>query len=118
MKPRVVTVKGKPHLVIMAYSDYVELLESKGKKATFQTKIDTPEEQPPAEVHRNLKKGKSPLKAWRLYRDLTQAALAKRAGVSTATISLIENDLRPGTIDTFKALAKVLKVPAKVLMGS
>ena len=126
MKPKIVTIKGKPHLVIISYKEYLDLIEAAKKptqlqkprqKHKLQTQrvlvrenCDTPDE-----VQRRLDKGESPVKAWRLYRDLTQTELANQAGVSNSTISLIENGVRCGTTETLEAIADALNVPTDML---
>ncbi len=49
------------------------------------------------------------LRAWRLYRGLTVEGLAAKAGVSPATISLIENYESAGSPRSLEKLAKALK---------
>ena len=43
-------------------------------------------------------------------KNLTQAALAKKAGISPITLSRLEGDLNRPKISTLKCLAKVLRV--------
>lgn len=114
MKHRIIKVKGEPHQVIISYAEYLEYLDLKGKSGKNQPNVS----KVPEEVARRLRKGESPLKAWRLYRDLTQTELANLAGVSASAISMIENSIRPGTIETFRALARALKIPIAALVGS
>lgn len=52
----------------------------------------------------------------RKQRDLNQAELAKRAGMSVSYLSLLErNERRDPTLSTVKSLAEALQVPAGIL---
>ena len=63
-------------------------------------------------LHSGLSKntGDSPLKVFREYRGLTQAALAELAGISRLYLSQIETGRRGGSVKTLRALAKALDV--------
>jgi transcriptional regulator with XRE-family HTH domain len=54
--------------------------------------------------------GESPIRAFRKLRDLTQAELAERAGISQAAVTAIEGGKRAGSINTYSALARALAV--------
>lgn len=47
--------------------------------------------------------------AWRLFREMSQAELAERAGVSEGTIAMLETGHRQFTQGTLEAVAKVLE---------
>lgn len=53
--------------------------------------------------------------AWRLARGLTQAALAKKSGVSRPNLSAIERGDREVTLKTLRALAAALDVRPGIL---
>jgi DNA-binding XRE family transcriptional regulator len=57
----------------------------------------------------------SPVAAWRKYRGLSQADLAKRAGLSQVWISRIEAGEGHGTPATRRKLAKALDAPVWAL---
>lgn len=57
------------------------------------------------------------VRAARERRHLTQAKLARAAGLSKAGLSLIEQGVRETTIDTLLSLARALEVPAAFLLG-
>jgi ribosome-binding protein aMBF1 (putative translation factor) len=66
----------------------------------------------PAEVLASiLDEGLNPVAAWRKYRGLSQADLAKRAGLSQVWISRIEAGGGHGTPTTRRKLAKALDAP-------
>ncbi len=56
------------------------------------------------------------LRGLRVERALTQAALAREAGLDTATVNRLELGRRTPSLTTVRKLAKVLRVEPKVLM--
>jgi ribosome-binding protein aMBF1 (putative translation factor) len=58
-----------------------------------------------------LDEGLVPLAAWRRYRGLSQAALARRAGLSQVWISRIERGGGYGSRETRRKLAAALDAP-------
>jgi len=48
--------------------------------------------------------------------DLTQEQLAARAGTTASTISRLEGDKRPPTLDTIARLADALEIPIEQLL--
>lgn len=62
----------------------------------------------PSAIADRLIDGESPLRVWRNARRLTQAVLAKKAGISQAMISGIERGARTGDVQTLKRLAEAL----------
>jgi DNA-binding XRE family transcriptional regulator len=55
-------------------------------------------------------KAKTPLSFWRKRRLMTQADLAKAAGIAQGFISEIESGQKPGTPATLKKIAQALNV--------
>ncbi len=64
----------------------------------------------PAEVVKAILAGAAPVKAWREHRGLTQAELARHAGVSRGYLAQIETGARAGTADALARLARQLGV--------
>lgn len=57
------------------------------------------------------------LRAWRKYRNLTQAALADRVGTTAASISRLETGLQPYTQPLLEQLAEALRCdPADLII--
>jgi transcriptional regulator with XRE-family HTH domain len=56
------------------------------------------------------------LRGLRVERALSQAALAREAGLDTATVNRLELGRRPASLTTIRKLAKALSVEPKVLM--
>lgn len=120
IKPTIISVKGKPHLVVISYEDYEEFIALKKIQSAKMTRKSPKPANPkppeaPALVLRHISRGASPVKAWRLYRCMTQTQLAARAGVSNTIISLIENKVREGSAVTLATLANALDVPIESL---
>ena len=57
------------------------------------------------------------LKALRLERGLTQAALARRAGLASTAISMYELGQRQPDLDRLERLAQALDAPASALLA-
>ncbi|MFK5949893.1 MAG: helix-turn-helix transcriptional regulator, partial [Methylococcales bacterium] len=68
------------------------------------------EENIPAKVVYDLMDGKNSLKVWRKFRNLTQDELSKKAGITQAMITMIENGKRTGTVNVLGKLAKALNL--------
>jgi transcriptional regulator with XRE-family HTH domain len=64
----------------------------------------------PADVVNRILDGESVVTVWREHRGMTQTALAKAAGLSTAYVSQIEAGKRVGTVTALRGIAKALKV--------
>jgi transcriptional regulator with XRE-family HTH domain len=56
------------------------------------------------------------IKLCRSGRNFTQAELSRRAGVSAATISLIETGERDASLNTLSSIALALNVPLEILV--
>lgn len=70
------------------------------------------------ELVERLLEGESPIRVWREHRGLTQRALAKAAGISTAYLSEIESGTKPGSVAALRKVAGVLGVEMEELCGS
>lgn len=76
-----------------------------------QARIDAgTEELVPESVACRLMDGEPPLRVWREYRGLTQAALSRAAGVSRVQIVEIEAGRRTGSVLTLRRLADALRL--------
>ncbi len=70
----------------------------------------------PHEVSRHMAEGASLLKAYRLWRNLSQVELAERSGTSQGHISDIEGRRRKMTPDLAPKLAAALDIPVRRLI--
>ena len=78
---------------------------------TVEARIASGEEELiPAAVVDRLLDGEPPLRVWREFRDLTQAALARASGVNRVQIVEIEASRSSGSIHTLCKLADTLGV--------
>jgi hypothetical protein len=61
--------------------------------------------------------GEQPVRAWREYRGLILAALAKKSGIAPSYVSEIEHGKKRGSVRALAALAKALRVDIKDLLA-
>ena len=61
--------------------------------------------------------GEHPARVWREYRRLSASALADAAGLSKAYLSEIETGKKPGSVEAYKAIARVLHVPLDAIVS-
>jgi len=64
----------------------------------------------PVELVERLIARENPIRIWRLHRKLTQAALARNAGVSVTYLNEIEAGKKPGSAEAINKLAQALGV--------
>ena len=69
-----------------------------------------PDEALPFELFERISDGESPIRVWREHRGLTQAALAKAAGLGQGSLSDLERGRRSASFETFCRLADALGV--------
>lgn len=106
-------------LVVLTAADYEDLLtlaeegsDLVAAQMAFQ-RISAGEGTMPAEVLAMILDDElTPLAAWRRFRGLSQAELAKRANVSQVCVSRIETGARAGSPKTMAKLADALDAPA------
>ena len=78
---------------------------------TIEARITSGEEElVPASVVERLIDGDPPLRVWREFRDLSQAALARAADVNRVQIVEIEVGRNSGSVHTLRKLADALGV--------
>jgi len=99
---------GKPAFVVIPYEEF-QLIKKRLEKD--MTKGEGFEHLIPHDVVKmNVIDGLPMVKAWRLHLNLTQAEVAKKAGITQAALSQIE---RPGAKprkDTLQKLAKAMNL--------
>ncbi len=103
-----------PRLLVKALRNVAEFEEDQADSRAalaVQARIDDGiEEFVPGTVVSRLVDGESPLRVWREYRGLSQAALARAASTSRAQIVDIEAGRRTGSVRTLRRLADALGV--------
>ncbi|ATQ42169.1 helix-turn-helix domain-containing protein [Caulobacter mirabilis] len=112
----IVTPAGE-RMVVVPEEEYRALVEAAEDAAdlravhAFDAAMARGEEELlPAALVDRLLNGESPIKVWREHRNLTQAELADRAGISKAYLSQIEGGTRQGGVDILRTLAETLDV--------
>ena len=113
-KVQLILKEGQPEYAILPYDMYLQLVEDaemlqdiKDYDEAIQA-IEAGEELVPGEIVFAIFDGENPIKVWREYREMTQAQLAKKAGISAAFLSQIESGKRTGSTDVLKAIATAL----------
>ena len=69
----------------------------------------------PAELIDSIAAGENPVRAFRKFRDMSQAALAEEAGIRQGTISQIQRG-HLARVDTFAAVARALRTDIELLL--
>ncbi|MFZ5862894.1 MAG: helix-turn-helix domain-containing protein [Nitrospirota bacterium] len=114
MSVQILKKDGKPEWAVLPYDEYRKLLDAAEVSedvAVYRAAKAIPEEElVPAEVVNRILDGESAVTVWREHRGMTQAALAKAAGLSTAYVSQIEAGKRVGTVTALRGIAKALNV--------
>jgi len=87
---------GKPVFAVIPFDEYIKLLPSED--------VTIPHEV----VGLVVKKGMNLVKAWRTYLGITQSEIAKKAGITQAAISQMENTENTLRTATLKKLAKAM----------
>jgi DNA-binding XRE family transcriptional regulator len=54
--------------------------------------------------------GRSLVPVWRVYREMTQTALAETSGVNRVYLSEIESGKKPGSVEALKRIAEALRI--------
>ena len=114
MKPKreVVERSGRRFVLVpeKAYGRMIDDLDDLADIRAYDRAKSKAQEFVPAGIADRLIEGENPVKVWREYRNLTQAELAKRVGVSKPFLSQIENGVRTASLATMKRLALTLKL--------
>jgi len=105
--------------VTITRTEYDELLERledlEASLALLRDRQEDDGTRIPHEVVKAEVAGDHPVTAWRKYRGLTGRQLAQEAGLSAAYLSEIEHGKKPGSVEAYRALARVLRAPIDVL---
>ncbi|WP_196053515.1 helix-turn-helix transcriptional regulator [Paracoccus lichenicola] len=97
-------------MVVLTAEEYRSLVEDAGDAALADA-VDRNAPMMPSELLNALLNGDlHPLAAWRKAAGLSQAALAQKAGIRTATLSDIEGGKIDPRLSTMKAVAGALGV--------
>ncbi len=114
MKVQIIEKDGRPEFAVLPYEEYVRLIEEAEMLQDIRDfdiakgAMERGEELIPSEVTFSILDGERPIKVWRKYRGMTQAELAKAAGISVPYLSQIETGNRVGKMEVLAAVAKAL----------
>lgn len=120
MKVQIIEKNGKPEWAVIPYREYRRLSEAAEMAEDvrdFDEAVSRDEETVPHAVVQRLVMGEQPIKVWREYRGLTQAALARAARITPAYLSQIETGVREGSVRVLTALARTLQVDVEDLVA-
>lgn len=120
MKVQIIEKNGKPEWAVIPYREYRRLSEAAEMAEDgrdFDEAVSRDEEAVPHAMVQRLVTGERPVKVWREYRGLTQAALARAARITPAYLSQIETGARGGSVRVLTALARALQVDVKDLVA-
>ncbi|NOY16645.1 MAG: helix-turn-helix transcriptional regulator [Gammaproteobacteria bacterium] len=113
MSAQIIEKNGTPEYAVLPYDEYRALLEKAEIAediAAYDEAMRDQSDAIPFEITEALLDGENPLKVWRKYSGMSQAALATLSGTHQSTIAQIESGQRKGSITVLKKLATAMKV--------
>ena len=120
MKVQIIEKNGKPEWAVIPYREYRRLSEAAEMAEDvrdFDEAVSRDEETVPHAIVQRLVMGEQPVKVWREYRGLTQAAVARAVRITPAYLSQIETGVREGSVRVLTALARTLQVDVEDLVA-
>ncbi len=125
MTVQIIKKGDKPEWAVLPYEDYLQLIENlemaqdiqeyDNAKAALERGED---ELIPSELVYAILDGANAIKTWREYRQMSQYALAEKAGISVPYLSQLETRKRQGSLTVLSAIAKALKVSLDLVVPS
>jgi predicted transcriptional regulator len=123
MSVQIIEKNGKPEWAIIPFKEYQKLQEAlenaediKDIERTLKAIQEGNEITVPGDITFAILEETSPIRAWREYKNIKMNELSKKAGISPAYLSQIENNKRNPTIDTLKAIARELDIDIDMLI--
>lgn len=119
-QPQRIVAPDGTELVVMRAQDYARLVAAAGDEDARDIRLADrarrdDDARYPAPVADAILAGMTPLRAWREHRGISQADLARLAGVTATALSKIESAKRIGRPGTRRAIASALDVPVSAL---
>jgi DNA-binding XRE family transcriptional regulator len=121
-EPQTFSAPDGTEMVILPAAEYgrlkalAEEAEDVGQALAIEARIAAGEGTMPGEVlNMMLDEDLTPLSAWRRHRGLSQAALARKAGLSQVWVGRIERGGGYGSRETRRKLAEALDAPVWAL---
>ncbi len=106
---QVITSRGKPRFAVVEYQTFLKMLEQvEGQKKERSTVRATRRRKEPTASELTQLMRISPIKGWRLFRNLTQSELADMTGLKQTHVSLMEAKKIMPRENTLKKLAEAL----------
>lgn len=119
MSAQFIEKDGVTEFVVLPFAEYEQLVsiaEDKIGAADVLAFRESQEETFPEEILDCLLTGDNPIKVYRTYRKMTQAALAKAIGKSLPYIAKLESGDRKGSVDVLADIAEALGVELEQLI--
>jgi DNA-binding XRE family transcriptional regulator len=119
--PQMITKNNLPEFVVLSYKEYEQLLEALEDQEDIEEVNEfhaTGGATIPFEILRAITdKGQNAVRAFREWRNISQAALAKKISISRQYLCQIENNQRKGNSRTLKKIATILDVDVALLIS-
>ncbi|MBM3554507.1 MAG: helix-turn-helix transcriptional regulator [Alphaproteobacteria bacterium] len=118
---QVIEQKGQPPYVKIGLKEWrgllarLEALEDAADVRSFDQAKELGGEAIPGSVVAASLDGNA-IKAFREWRGLTQVVLARRAGLTSVYLSMMETGRRAGSLKTLRAIAKVLRIDVDLIL--
>ena len=104
---QIINQNGEPAFAVIPYKDFVRFIKP-AKGPTIPHEV----------VRANVVNNVPLLRAWREYLGLTQASVAKRAGITQAALSQLESSDAKPRKSTLEKLAQALDLKVEQLKDS
>jgi DNA-binding XRE family transcriptional regulator len=112
-KVQIIERDGQPEYAVLpfpAYEEMKRLSEAMRDIQSYDAALTDSGESVPHSVMLRLMGDESPVKVWREYRGMAQAALAKQARIDKTYLSQIESGRKTGSVGVLRRLAVALSV--------
>ena len=105
---QILSSRGKPRFAVVDYQAFMRLLEQVESQAKGSGGPRTRQRKEPSASELTQLMRTSPIKGWRLFRNMTQSELAEVTGLKQTHVSLMEgNKIKPRE-NTLRKLAEAL----------
>jgi len=109
IEPQIIHQNGMPAFAVIPWKEYQKLVKA-------SEKTESPDVWFPHDVvHANTIQGKSLIKAWREYLNLTQQQLADKSGLTQSAIARMEIGDTVPRIPTLKKIASAMNISLEQL---
>jgi len=114
LNPQIIQQNGQPAFAVLPWDEYSHLI--KAVKTYAQHEPKEPDVWFPHEVVKaNVIEGKSLIKAWREFLNMTQQQLADRANIPQSSVARMEKADKPARTATLKKLANAMNITVEQL---